>query len=153
MCADTVRPAWRRWDTGYPATYRWLVVNQTPAAYPHASLTHEIIGGFYDVYNTLGAGFREAVYERALAIALADRRLRVERQVPVTVRFRGRRAGLFRADLIVEQTVLLELKALPALQPAHVAQVLNALRATGLHLGLLLNFGPEPQVKRLILSR
>lgn len=122
-------------------------------SYPHADLTHRIIGAFYDVYNTMGSGFREIVYERALAVALAERQLAAARQVPTTVWYRGHRVGTFRADLIVEETVLLELKALPGLEPSHVAQTLNALRATALELGLLLNFGPRPAVKRLIATR
>ncbi|MHC4089452.1 MAG: GxxExxY protein [Planctomycetota bacterium] len=123
------------------------------AAYPHSTLTHRIIGAFYDVYNVLGAGFHEIVYERALAIALCEFDLHIDRQVSVSVWFRGQRVGHFRADLVIEHTVLVELKALPNLTPAHEAQVLNTLRATGLTLGLLLNFGPKPEVKRLIQSR
>ena len=105
------------------------------------------------MYNALGAGFRELVCERALAIALRELGLEVARQQPASVWFRGKRVGRFRPDLIVERTVLVELKALPELLPSHEAQVLNALRSTGLTLGLLLNFGPRPQVKRLIHSR
>ena len=121
-----------------------------PASYPHADLTHAILGAFYDVYNALGSGLREVVYERALALALKDCGLRAERQVPVTVWYRHRSVGTFRADVVVEATVLLELKALPQLEPSHVAQTLNALRATGLPVALLLNFGPRPSIKRLI---
>ena len=127
-------------------------MRSSAANYLHSTLTHQIIGAFYDVYNALGAGFRKIVYERALTIALGDRKLHVNAQVPVSVWFRGRRVGHFRADLIVERVVLVELKALPALMPAHEAQVLNALRATGLTIGLLLNFGSKPEVKRLIQS-
>jgi GxxExxY protein len=115
-------------------------------------LTHRIIGAFYEVYNALGAGFHEIVYERALAIVLREFEFQVDRQQPVSVWFRGQRVGLFRADLVVEHTVLVELKALPNLMPAHEAQVLNTLRATGLTLGLLLNFGPKPEIRRLIQS-
>jgi len=128
-------------------------MNRSAICYPHAALTHRLIGAFFDVYNALGAGFREIVYERAISIALAELGLRVQRQVPVSVRYRGQRVGHFRADLIVERAVLLELKAIPSLQPGHEAQVLNALRATGLTLGLLLNFGPKPEIKRLIRTR
>ncbi|MFQ5703156.1 MAG: GxxExxY protein [Gemmatimonadales bacterium] len=118
--------------------------------YPHQALTRTIIGGFYEVYNALGSGFREIVYQRALAIALTERGLDVEREVPMTVFFHQRSVGTFRADLVVGCSVLLELKALPELQPSHVAQIINELRATRLEVGLLLNFGPTPQIKRLI---
>ena len=118
--------------------------------YPHADLTHAILGAFYDVHNALGSGFREVVYQRALALALEDRGLRAESEVPVVIWYRGRRVGTFRSDLVVEETVLLELKALPSLEPSHVTQTLNALRATGLPVALLLNFGPRPSIKRLI---
>lgn len=120
--------------------------------YPHERLTHAIIGAFYDVYTALGSGFREVVYERALELALHDRGLQVVRQPSLRIRFRGRVVGLFRADLIVQDTVVVELKALPSLERSHVAQVLNLLRATGLEVALLLNFGPQPQLKRLIHS-
>jgi GxxExxY protein len=122
------------------------------ARYPHAALTAQIIGAFYEVYNALGAGFREVVYQRALSLALTHRGLRAEQEVPVDVWFRGQRVGRFRADLVVADAVLLELKALPALTPGHEAQILNALRSTHLEVGLLLNFGPTPQIKRLIMT-
>jgi GxxExxY protein len=122
------------------------------AQYPEQKLTHSIIGAFYDVYNALGSGFRENVYERALAIGLAERSITVERQVPTTVFFHNQPVGEFRADIIVNRTILLELKALPELEPSHTAQIINALRATRLEVGLLLNFGPKPQIKRFIAS-
>jgi GxxExxY protein len=121
-------------------------------SYPHSALTRDIIGAFYDVYNALGAGFRETVYERALQLALGDRGVRTERQRSLRIRFRGRPVGLFRADLVVEEAVVIELKALPTLERSHAAQLLNLLRATGLEVGLLLNFGPEPQIRRLVHS-
>ena len=120
---------------------------------PHERLTHEIIGAFFDVYNTLGSGFREIVYEQALQLALDDRGLRADRQRSLRIQFRGRRVGLFRTDLIVEDAVVVELKALPSLERSHIAQVLNLLRATDLEVALLFNFGPRPQIKRLVHSR
>ena len=93
------------------------------ASYPHSTLTHHIIGAFYDVYTALGAGFRETVYERALTLALRELDVHVDCQVPVAVWFRGHRVGHFRTDLIVEQTILVERKALPDLVPAHDVQV------------------------------
>ena len=125
----------------------------TNAKYPRKDLTRNIIGGFYEVYNTLGSGFREIVYRRALAIALADRGMEAECEVPTTVFFRNRPVGTFRADIVVNCKILLELKALPQLEPSHMAQIINALRATDLEVGLLLNFGPRPQVRRFIASR
>jgi len=119
-------------------------------AYPHSDLTHAVIGAYYRVYNALGSGFREIVYERAMALELADTGLQAERQVPITVWYRKRQVGTFRADLVVERTVLLELKALPRLESSHVAQTLNALKATQLPVALLLNFGPKPSIKRLV---
>ena len=124
-------------------------MNPRPA-YPHADLTARIIGAFFEVYNELRSGLRENVYERALAVALKDCGLEVEQQIAMTVRFRGRPVGTFRADLVVAKKVLLELKALPAIERDHVAQTINALRVTGLEVGLLLNSGPKAQIKRLI---
>jgi GxxExxY protein len=111
-------------------------------------LTEKIIRAFYEVYNELGQGFLESVYESALMIALRDAGLRAEQQVPVQVYFRNELVGDFRADIIVEGCVLLELKAARAIDSAHEAQILNYLRATPIEVGLLLNFGPKPEFKR-----
>jgi GxxExxY protein len=104
---------------------------------------------FFDVYNELGFGFLESVYAGALAAAFREAGLTVEREMPLEVRFRGSVVGQFRADLVVGGAVLIEAKACPSLHPAHNAQVLNYLRATVLEIGLLLNFGPRPGIKRL----
>ena len=114
----------------------------------HEELTRKIVGVFYEVYNELGQGFLESVYEGAMEIALAEAGLKVERQVPVPVWFRGRQVGDFKADLLVEGLVILELKAVRAFDPSHEAQLLNYLRATQIEVGLLLNFGPKPEFKR-----
>ncbi len=111
-------------------------------------LTARVIGVFYEVYNELGHGFLESVYEGALEIALRQAGLGVLRQSPIEVRFRGIVVGEFRADLIVEGRVVVELKAAKSIDPAHEAQVLNYLRATPIEVGLLLNFGPKPEFKR-----
>ena len=116
----------------------------------HGDLTDKIIGLFYDVYNDLGYGFLESVYEDALCIALADEGLYYERQAPVPVWFRGHRVGDFKADIIVESTVILELKAARALDSAHEAQLLHYLKATHLEIGMLLNFGVKPEFRRLL---
>ena len=117
--------------------------------FKHQELTRKIIGVFYEVYNELGHGFLESVYEAAMPIALREAGLKVETQVPIGVYFRGNRVGDFRADLMVENAVLLELKAARALDSSHEAQLLNYLRATEIEVGLLLNFGIKPEFKRL----
>jgi len=116
----------------------------------HWDLCHQIVGVFYSVYNELGHGFLEAVYEEALAIGLTEAGLHVTRQVPTPIWFRGRTIGEYKADLIVNGVVLLELKATKSLDSSHEAQILNYLRATNIEVGLLLNFGPKPQFKRFV---
>jgi GxxExxY protein len=116
----------------------------------HQELTGQIIRVFLDVYNERGAGFLESVYVEALAMALDGVGLSVEREMPLAVRFRGNVIGHFRADLVVGGRVLVETMASPCLHPTHSAQVLNYLRATVLEVGLLLNFGPSPSIKRFI---
>jgi GxxExxY protein len=116
----------------------------------HSDLTDKIIGVFYDVYNELGYGFLESVYEEALVIALRDTGLAVSRQIPIPVWFRGRQVGEFRADILVDHKVLLELKSARVLERAHEAQLLHYLKATEIELGLLLNFGSRPQFRRLL---
>src|SRR5215467_1745554 len=101
----------------------------------HRELTDKIIGVFYDVYNELGRGFLESVYEGAMAIALPQAGLQVERQYPVKVTFRGQVVGDFRADLTVERAVILELKTTAAIDSSHEGQLLNYLRATDIEVG------------------
>src|SRR4028119_2334319 len=103
----------------------------------HAELTDRIIGVFFEVYNELGHGFLESVCESSMAIGLEDAGLRVQRQVPIKVWFRGREVGTFFADFVVEGLVILELKAARNVDPAHEAQLLNYLRATLIEVGLL----------------
>ncbi len=111
-----------------------------------------ILGAFYAVYRELGTGFLESVYEAAMGIVLDDMGLHVERQAPVSVRFRGSTIGSFRIDLLVESAVAVELKACRSLESAHQAQLLNYLRASELEIGLVLNFGEQPTFKRLAYS-
>ena len=118
----------------------------------HAEVTEKILGVFFEVYNELGGGFLETVYQQALRIALVQAGLRVAVEVPVPVYFRGEVVGNFRADMVVNDCVLLELKAVSVLEGAHEGQVLHYLRATTLEVGMLLNFGPKPQFKRFILE-
>jgi len=116
----------------------------------HADVTERIIGVFYDVYNELGFGFLESVYEASMVLALEQSGLRLARQVPVPVWFRGQPVGTFFADLMVNPQVLVELKTARTLEPAHEAQLLHYLRATEIEVGLLLNFGPQARFRRLL---
>ncbi|WP_290588945.1 GxxExxY protein [Arenimonas sp. SCN 70-307] len=115
-------------------------------------LTEKVIGAFFAVYNELGSGFLEQVYENALSICLRELGLSVLQQTAVDVYFRGNRVGEYRADLIVDGRLLVEVKVATTISPAHEAQLVNYLKATGLPIGLLLNFGPHPQFKRRIHS-
>lgn len=112
-------------------------------------LTQKIIGIYYDVYNELGSGFLESVYQKSLALALESAGLTVFSRIDIPVWFRGHQVGQFEGDLLVEKSVLLELKATRALGSAHQAQLMNYLRATEIEVGLLLNFGPKPEFKRI----
>ena len=116
----------------------------------HKELTETIIGVFYEVYNELGHGFLESVYEKAFEYALASNNLEVLRQIDVPVWFRGQKVGAFVADVLVNKSVLLELKATRTLDSAHEAQLLNYLRATEIEVGLLFNFGIKPEFRRLV---
>jgi GxxExxY protein len=116
----------------------------------HRDLTARVIGAFYSTYNELGFGFLESVYENALAFQLESCGLTVRRQHPIVVNFRGRVVGEFRADLLVEEVLLVEIKCARSLVPLHEAQLLNYPKATGLKLGLLANFGPRPQFRRMV---
>ncbi|MBX3243090.1 MAG: GxxExxY protein [Acidobacteria bacterium] len=118
----------------------------------HSELTEKIIGTFYEVYNELGHGFLESVYENSLAIALREKGFDVQQQVAVPVWFHGQRVGDFYADIVVNDLIILELKAARAFDHAHIAQLLNYLRATEIEVGLLLNFGPKPEFKRQAFS-
>ena len=116
----------------------------------YADVTDKIIGVFYDVYNELGHGFLESIYEESMLIALRQAGLNVNRQVPIPVWFRGQKVGDFRADLSVDNCVLLELKCAKALDASHEAQILHYLKCTDVEIGLLLNFGLKPQFRRLV---
>jgi GxxExxY protein len=117
----------------------------------HSDLTEKILGVYYDVYNEIGHGFLESVYNNCMFLALTKTGMSVRREVPVPVYFRGQDVGQFKADLVVEGSVLIELKAVQNLDRTHEAQVMNYLRATELEVGLLLNFGsPKPQFRRIV---
>ena len=115
----------------------------------HEQLTNKIIGCAFHVYNTMGFGYLESVYEKCMLIELQRIGLRADDQRPIQVRYNGRIVGDFIADIIVEDTVIVELKSVRKLNPAHEAQLVNYLVATGKPVGLLLNFGEEQvEVKR-----
>lgn len=123
-----------------------------PVAFPHRDVTEQIIGVFYAVYNELGFGFLENVYQNAMTIALRAAGLEVEPQAKLPVFFRGEQIGFYLADVLVERVVILELKAVEQVCDAHEAQLLNYLKASSVEVGLLLNFGPKPRLKRLCFS-
>ena len=116
----------------------------------YKSLTEQIIGCAYTVGNNLGCGFLEKVYEKALAIELVDSGLSIETQEPIKVYYSGNVVGEYFADIVVEDEIILELKAVKKIENIHFAQCQNYLKATGKKLGLLINFGGERiQVKRV----
>lgn len=116
----------------------------------HGLITDKILRVFYEVYNELGHGFLESVYQRSLLLALESVGLNVCSRIAIPVWFRGTQVGRFEADLLVENCVLLELKAVRTLDSSHRTQLMNYLRATEIEVGLLLNFGEKPEFKRVI---
>ncbi len=118
----------------------------------HSDLTDKIIKCYYNVYNKLGHGFLEKVYENALLIELKKCELVCEKQVAINVYYDDVKVGDYFADIIVEGKVILELKAAESLCPEHECQLTNYLRATEIEVGLLLNFGKTPQIKRRVFN-
>ena len=118
--------------------------------YKHQDITKEIINAFYKVYNTRGYGFLEKVYENALSLELKKRGFKVAQQAPVTVFYDEEPVGHYVADMVVNDLVILEIKSTETIIEAHEAQLLNYLRATNIEVGLVLNFGPKPQISRKI---
>jgi GxxExxY protein len=116
----------------------------------YEELTDIIIKTYYEVYNELGYGFLENVYQNAMFFALQDAGLNVEAQWPVKVFHRGREVGKYFADIMVNDLVILELKAVPDLLLEHELQLVNYLKATHFEVGLLFNFGKEPKFKRKV---
>ncbi|NTW60684.1 MAG: GxxExxY protein [Nitrospirae bacterium] len=116
----------------------------------HDVLTEKIIEAFYNVYNTLGHGFLEKVYENALLIELKKLGLLAVTQSPIQVRYNGSVIGEYFADILVENRIIVEIKAAKTIGPDHEAQLLNYLKATSLEVGLILNFGPKAEFKRKI---
>jgi GxxExxY protein len=126
------------------------MTNTTPHLL-HSDLTDKIIGIYYDVYNEVGHGFLESVYSNCMHRALTEAGLSAQREVSIPVFFRGWNVGLFKADLVVNDLILVELKAVQTLERSHQAQVMNYLRATEVEVALLLNFGAsKPEFRRIV---
>jgi GxxExxY protein len=119
----------------------------------HKDITDKIIKAFYYVYNNLGYGFLEKVYENALVIVLKQQGFNVAQQIPVKVYFKGEIVGDYYADIIINDCVILELKAAESITEAHGAQLVNYLRATNIEVGLLFNFGTKPEFRRKVFSK
>ena len=116
----------------------------------YETITEKILEASFEVSNELGAGFLESVYEKSLRIALKDKGLKIQSQVPLAVKFREQSVGVFFADIVVDDVVILELKSVKKLLPEHQAQLINYLKATGTKVGLLINFGnPKLEYRRL----
>ena len=120
--------------------------------YLHSDITGLVLKAFFKVYNQLGYGFLEKVYENAMMIELGKMDLKCAQQVNIPVYYETEKVGNYSADIIVKDCVILELKAAEALSPEHEAQLVNYLRATDLEVGLLLNFGKKPQYSRKVLT-
>ncbi len=120
--------------------------------YLHSDLSERILKAFYKVYNTLGFGFLEKVYENAMMIELRKSGLKCRQQQGVVVYYDNEEVGYYSADIIVENKIIVELKAAEAISPEHEAQLVNYLRATDIEVGLLLNFGKEPKHARRVLT-
>jgi GxxExxY protein len=116
----------------------------------HAELTELLIGIYFEVYNELGYGFLESIYEKAFVSLLTERKIAFQQQCLLEVTFRGKVLGEFKADLIIERAVIVELKAVQKLELPHEKQLLNYLKATTLEVGLLFNFGPTSEFRRLV---
>lgn len=115
----------------------------------YKELTGKILQASFEVIRELGVGFIESVYEKSLIVALQQKGLKAERQIPLEVKFRGKIVGEFKVDILVEGKILVELKTASILAKEHYAQVINYLKATGLEVGLLINFGtPKIEYKR-----
>jgi GxxExxY protein len=125
-------------------------LNQKENAMKQKDLTDRVLCCFYNVYNKLGYGFLERVYENALMIELAKSGFNPKAQCPIQVNYDGYVVGEYIADMLIDDKIIVEIKATKALLPAHEAQLLNYLKATEIEVGLLLNFGPKAEVKRKV---
>jgi GxxExxY protein len=116
----------------------------------HRGITEAILKVYFEVYNELGSGFLEKAYQNAMYFELKDKGFKVEAQKQIKVYFKKQLVGEYFSDLLVEDKVIVELKATEMLMNVHVAQIMNYLKATEIEVGLLLNFGEEPEFKRVI---
>lgn len=123
---------------------------RTDDNYIHSELTDKIIGCAYDVYNQLGFGFMEKVYENAMMIKLPQKGLEVIQQAPINVHFEDKLIGEYFADILVNNKVILEFKAVSSLSKAHEVQLVNYLKATGIKVGLVINFGEKLKIVRRV---
>ena len=120
--------------------------------YKYSDITENVIKAFYKVYNTLGYGFLEKVYENALFIELEEMGISVEKQKQIKVYYEGREVGVYFADLVISNKIIVELKAAESFCEEHELQLINYLKATEYEVGLLLNFGKKPELKRKVFS-
>jgi len=128
-------------------------MNHSPE--PIDKVTEAVIGAAIEVHRTLGPGFLESIYEEALCVELSLRGVKFARQAPVGVDYKGRRIGESRLDLLVEGSVVVELKTVDALAQIHTAQVISYLKATGCRIGLIINFNVKrltDGIKRIVLD-
>ncbi len=118
-----------------------------------SDITYQINGAIFEVNRILGHGFLEKIYQKALLIELWKRGLKAESEVPIQVQYKGELVGDYFADIVVENRIILELKSIEKLQPVHEAQLLNYLKATGIQVGLLINFThPKAEIKRMVFN-
>ncbi|MCY3832862.1 MAG: GxxExxY protein [Chloroflexi bacterium] len=122
-------------------------MNEGSAAEEQDPLTYKIIGAAIEVRSRIGAGLLESLYEEAYCVELEHRHLQYERQKPLAVRYRGRKIGTFRIDLVVENEVIVELKSVKELAPIHSTQIISYMKITGLTRGLLINFNVKQLTK------
>jgi GxxExxY protein len=120
--------------------------------FKHKFITEKVLKAYYNVYNSLGFGFLEKVYEKALIIELGELGLEVEPQKQINVYYKHKLVGNYFADIIVEEKVILELKATEFLLSSHSSQLYNYLKSTEIEVGLILNFGEKPEFKRIVFS-
>jgi GxxExxY protein len=118
----------------------------------HSDLSDKIIKIFYEVYNELGYGFSEKIYQKAFGTALRQIGLKVEEQLPIKVYLRGQEVGEYFADMIINDVILLELKAVSQIIEEHEAQLLNYLKSTKIEVGYVMNFGKSATFKRKVLD-
>jgi GxxExxY protein len=123
---------------------------RTDNNYAHSEITDKIIGCAYDVYNQLGFGFMEKVYENAMMVKLPQKGLEVVQQAPINVYFEDKLVGEYFADILVDNKVVVEFKSVSSLSKAHEVQLVNYLKATGIKVGLLINFGAQIKIIRKV---